>query len=154
MNNFKWLALPVLLQLIACAGKPGAQKLSPAGDITGTWKLVSATTITGKDTLVTFPVKDQEMIKIFNGSHFSFFKHDVKKGKTAAAAFDCGAGTYQLTGDNYTEHLTYCNYRDWENREFNFKVQLKNDSLIQRGIEKIDSLHINHEIIEIYTRLK
>jgi len=154
MNKLKWLMLPVLLELVACSGAPESKKENAGADLNGTWKLVSAKTITGKDTLITFPVKGQEMIKMFNGTHFSFFKHDLKKGKTPAAAFDCGAGTYKLSGEDYTEHLAYCSYRDWENLDFKFKLQMKNDTLIQRGIEKIDSLHVNHEIIEIYAKMK
>lgn len=122
--------------------------------IIGTWKLVSSTVVTKKDTLFTYPVKDQEMIKMFNGSHFSFFKHDIKKGALKTPVYDTGAGTYVLSGDDYQEHLDYCNYRDWENRAFKFKLSLRNDTLIQKGIERIDSLNVDQEITEIYTRVR
>lgn len=122
--------------------------------LNGTWKLVSSRVITKKDTAVTYPVKDQEMIKIFNGSHFAFFKHDVKKGAVSAPVYDSGAGTYKLTGNNYEERLEYCNYREWENTSFKFKLTLRNDSLIQQGIERIDSLNVNQEITEIYTKIR
>lgn len=124
--------------------------------IIGTWKLVSSKKIIKKDTVSTYPIKGQseEMLKMFNGTHFSFFKHDLQKGKTATPIFDSGAGTYALSGNQYSEHLVYCNYRDWENTKFKFTLTLKNNTLIQRGIEKIDSLNINQEIIEIYTKVK
>lgn len=120
----------------------------------GTWHLVSSKSITKGDTTVTTPPKDQEMVKIFNNTDFAFFTHDLKKGKVAKPVFDSGSGTYTLQGNNYSEHLAYCNYRDWENRDFKFTVQFKNDTLIQSGIEKIDSLNIDHEIIEIYVKMR
>jgi hypothetical protein len=120
----------------------------------GSWHLISSKSITKGDTTITTPPKDQEMIKIFNGTDFAFFTHDLKKGKVAKPVFDSGSGTYTLSGSNYAEHLAYCNYRDWENRDFNFTVQFKHDTLIQRGIEKIDSLNINHEIIETYVKAR
>jgi hypothetical protein len=120
----------------------------------GTWHLISSKSIKKGDTVVTTPPKDQEMVKIFNGTDFAFFTHDKKAGKVATPVFDSGSGTYTLLGNNYTEHLAYCNYRDWENRNFKFTVQFKHDTLIQRGIEKIDSLKIDREIIETYVKLR
>ena len=66
--------------------------------------------------------------------------------------FDAGSGTYTLDGEAYSEHLAYCNYREWENRDFHFNLRVHNDTLIQTGIEKIDSLNINQEILEIYVK--
>ncbi|MET3114206.1 hypothetical protein AAKU52_001939 [Pedobacter sp. CG_S7] len=119
----------------------------------GTWKLVYSKVTTGKKTEITYPVKDQEMIKIFSGHHFAFFKHDVKKGKIDTPVFSSGAGTYTISGDVYKEHLSYCNYREWENMDFEFTISLKKDSLIQKGIERIESLNVDQEIIEIYKRI-
>lgn len=137
----------------SCQEKNTAESLS-AASLNGTWRLISSKVVTGKDTTFTYPVKDLEMIKLFNGSHFAFFKHDIKKGGIKNPVFDSGAGTYKLAGDNYEEHLDYCNYREWENTGFKFKLTLKNDTLVQKGIEKIDSLNVNQEITEIYTRVR
>ncbi|MEE1946966.1 hypothetical protein VRU48_17715 [Pedobacter sp. KR3-3] len=106
--------------------------------------------------MTTYPVKGeiQETLKMFNGSHFSFFTHDLEKGKVKTPAFSAGAGTYSLSGNAYSEHLIYCSYRDWENTKFKFTLTLKNNTLIQKGIEKIDSLNVNHEIIEVYVKVK
>lgn len=125
--------------------------------LTGTWKLAYSKMIKNGDTSTTYPVagKQTEMIKMFNGSHFSFFSHDLKKGAdSATAAYSSGAGTYTLTGDQYEEHLQYCSFRGWEDKHFTFTLTLQNDTLLQRGIEKIDSLHVNHEIVEAYTRVR
>lgn len=131
-----------------------AQKTADKPVLTGTWQMISAKAVTNKDTAITFSAKDQKMIKIINGTHFAFFSHDLKKGKDSAAVFDSGAGTYSLSGNIYTEHLEYCNYREWEGRSFTFSIQLGKDTLIQRGIEKVESLNINREIIEEYVRIK
>lgn len=142
------------LALASCTNQTETKKAASGQPINGTWKLISAKVITKGDTVNTFPVENQEMIKQFNDTHFSFFKHDINKGKGKTAIFDSGSGTYTLNGDNYEEHLQYCNYRDWENLKFNFTVNIKNDTLVQRGIEKIDSLNVNHEIVETYVKLK
>jgi len=151
----KFLLIP-MLALAACA-QPSAEKTIadvPVTPLQGTWKLISAVKIIKADTAVTYPEKGQEdeMIKVINGDHFAFFKHDLKKG--GKSIFDSGAGTYSLTGDNYTENLQYCNYREWEGHSFNFKVSFKGDTLQQKGIEKIDSLKIDQEIVETYIRIK
>ena len=54
----------------------------------------------------------------------------------------------------YTEYLDYCNHREWEGSSFLFTVSIKNDSLVQRGIEKVDKAGIDRVIIETYTRVK
>ncbi|WP_224751019.1 lipocalin-like domain-containing protein [Mucilaginibacter pankratovii] len=153
--KIKFLFIP-LVALAACK-QPSAEKTIvdvPITPLQGTWKLISAVKIIKADTAITYPEKGQEdeMIKVINGDHFAFFKHDLKKG--GKPIFDSGAGTYSLTGDNYTENLQYCNYREWEGHSFNFKVSFKGDTLQQKGIEKIDSLKIDQEIVETYIRIK
>ncbi|HEY9258223.1 hypothetical protein [Chitinophaga sp.] len=156
------LRLPVAIGIIACTlASCGEKKATVATTevlpLTGTWKLAYSKMIKNGDTSTTYPVpgKPNEMIKMFNGSHFSFFSHDLSKGSdSATAAFSAGAGTYTLTGDKYEEHLQYCSFRGWEDKHFSFTLTLQNDTLIQRGIEKIDSLNVNHEIVEAYTRLR
>jgi hypothetical protein len=152
-SKFLFISLVVL----AACKQPSTEKTIadvPVTPLQGTWKLISAVKIIKADTAVTYPEKGQEdeMIKVINGDHFAFFKHDLKKG--GKPIFDSGAGTYSLTGDNYTENLQYCNYREWEGHSFNFKVSFKGDTLQQKGIEKIDSLKIDQEIVETYIRIK
>jgi PhzF family phenazine biosynthesis protein len=157
-----WLELKLAMMLLictvlysSCKQSSQAKDTPAAGQISGSWRLVSNVIITKGDTVIAYPVKgkDQVMIKMYNDSHFSFFTHDTKQGKTTSPVFDSGAGTYKLAGNNYSEHLEYCNYREWENHDFNFKLSIRQDTLVQRGIEKIDSLNVNREIIETYVRL-
>lgn len=122
--------------------------------LNGTWSLVSSAIIVNKDTTITFPVAGQEMIKIFNNDTFAFFKHDLSGGKDSSKVFDAGAGSYKLEGENYSEHLAYCNYRAWEGHDFSFQLKVNGDTIIQSGIEKIDSLGVNQEIREVYVRKK
>lgn len=151
--KYHFLFIALVIPIVSC-NRPLPAMQQTDLPIIGTWQLVSDIIITKGDTAVTFPVKgkDEVMIKIYNHTHFSFFKHDKKQGKVSVPVYDSGAGTYKLTGEEYTEHLEYCNYREWENHDFSFKLSIRNDTLVQRGIEKIDSLHINHEIIETYIR--
>lgn len=122
--------------------------------IEGTWRLISAETTEGDSTFSTFN-KNTKMIKIINESHFAFFNHDLKNGKdSASAVFFGGGGKYTLKDSIYTENLEYFNNRDWENHKFEFVVKVQNDTLIQRGIERIQKLGIDRVIIEKYVREK
>lgn len=125
-----------------------------SSSINGTWKLISGTLIEKGDTTVTDYTKGKNAIKIINDTHFSFLNHDLNKGKDSTASFGAGGGKYTLVGDKYTEFLEYCNAREWENNKFEFTVTVKNDTLIQTGIEKIDSISVNRLNIEKYVKVK
>ena len=94
------------------------------------------------------------MIKVINETHFAFFNHDLNNGKKADALFFGGGGKYTLKDSIYTEHLEYFNNRDWENNKFDFTLKVKNDTLIQKGIEKVEKLGVDRIIIEKYVREK
>ena len=150
--------LPAIMALtfVSCNAPGSSSKNTAAERVIGSWKLVSNKMITAGDTVIAFPEKgkDEIMIKLFNETHFSFFRHDQKQGKITAPVYDSGAGSYTLSGTAYTEHLEYCNYREWENHDFSFQLTIHNDTLVQSGIEKIDSLKVNREIIETYVRIR
>jgi hypothetical protein len=122
--------------------------------IQGTWKLLTGTLIDKGDTTVTDYTKDKEFIKIINATHFAFLSHDLNKGKDSSAMFSAGGGKYSLKDSVYTEHLEYCNDRQWEGNDFQFTVTINNDTLIQQGVEKIDSIGVNRLNIEKYVRIK
>lgn len=133
-------------------------KVDPAqtGDlqINGTWKLQSGTLIENGDTTVTDYTQKRSFIKIINDSHFAFLQHDLQQGKDSTASFSAGGGSYILKGNSYTEHLEYCNDRNWEGHDFTFTLTLSGDTLIQQGIEKIESAGVNRLNIEKYIRVK
>jgi|SRR5215831_13223742 len=123
--------------------------------IQGTWKLITGTLIEKGNTTVTDYTKGKEFIKIINDSHFAFLDHDLNKGKDSASAeFSSGGGHYSLNDSTYTEHLEYCSDRQWEGNDFQFTITINNDTLIQQGVEKIDSLGVNRLNIEKYVRIK
>ncbi len=144
----------VVASLLSCNEKKEPSAASTTSPLNGTWKLISAKSVENKDTTITAPVAGQETIKIFNDSYFAFFTHDLKHGTDSPKVYGSGSGTYTLVNDVYSEHLEYCTYREWEDKDFSFVMQIKKDTIIQNGIEKIDSLNINHEIIETYVRIR
>lgn len=122
--------------------------------IAGTWKLLSGTLIEKGDTTVTDYTKDVSFIKIINDTHFAFLQHSLKDAKDSTSSFDAGGGRYSLKDSTYTEHLEYCKEPEWEGHDFTFTVTIKNDTLTQSGIEKLDSAGINRMNIEKYVRMK
>ena len=150
------LCLFAALLYTSCKEKNKTRDSTASSEIQGTWKLISNVIITKGDTVIAYPEKgkDKIMLKMYNDSHFSFFTHDTKQGKVKDPVYESGAGTYRLNGDDYAEHLEFCNYREWEDHDFNFKLNIRQDTLVQRGVERIDSLNVNREIIETYVRLK
>jgi hypothetical protein len=124
-------------------------------DISGTWKLLSGTLIENNVATVTDYTRDKEFIKIINATHFAFLGHDLSKGKDSSSAyFSSGGGHYSLVDSSYTEHLEYCNDRQWEHNDFKFTVTVNNDTLLIKGIEKVEGTNVNRLNIEKYIRVK
>ena len=148
MNLKKTISiLIVTLTIIACNSN------KEQNQIEGTWRLVSATATQKDSTFSTFNPKTK-MIKILNDSHFAFFNHDLNNGKDSTAVFFGGGGKYTLKDSVYTESLEYFNNRAWENNTFEFVIKIKNDTLIQKGVEKVEKLGVDRIIIEKYVREK
>jgi len=142
-------AFLITLLYISCTNNKNS---SP---IAGTWRLMSGTVIEKNDTMITDYTKDKQFIKIINDSHFSFLGHDLNKGKDSATTFfSAGGGTYTLKDSAYTEHLEYCNDRQWEKNDFSFTITVHNDTLVQQGVEKVEGTGINRLNIERYVRVK
>ena len=135
--------------LVSCESK----KETTAIPLTGTWRLISAETTEKDSTFSTFNPKTK-MIKIINDTHFAFFNHDLNNGKDSTAVFFGGGGKYTLKDSTYTENLEFFNNRQWENGKFEFTVKIKNDTLTQKGIEKVEKLGIDRIITEKYVREK
>lgn len=147
--------LSVCTFIISCdMASSGDTPKSTSNQLVGSWRLLTGTLIEKGDTVVTDYTKNVSFIKIINDNHFAFMHHDLKKGKDSAAVFSSGAGSYTLKDSLYTEHLEYCTAREWEGHDFTFTVIIKNDTLTQSGIEKIDSLGINRLNIERYVRVR
>lgn len=126
---------------------------SNTSNIQGTWQLITGITIQNNDSTITDYTTGKSFIKVINASHFAFMGHDLNKGKDSTAFYTSGGGTYELKDSAYTEHLQYCSDRAWEGNDFNFTVSINNDTLIQQGLEKIDSIGVNRINIEKYIRV-
>jgi len=140
----------IVMTLLSCKGK-----ISKPSSIliVGTWQLITGTLIEKGDTIVTDYTKNISFIKIINDTHFAFLQHDLKKGQDSDAVFVSGGGRYSLSDSLYTEHLEYCNARNWEGNDFKFTISIKADTLIQTGVEKVESAGVNRINIEKYIRV-
>jgi hypothetical protein len=148
------LALLVLITISCTFDLKNEETIEPAA-LEGTWELLSETKIEKGDTTFTPAASTQRMIKILNATHFSFVRHDLTQGKdSTTATFVAGAGTYSLTDSAYSENLEYCSAREWEGNSFNFTVNVVNDTLVQKGLERIEELGIDRIIIERYVRVR
>lgn len=145
------IVLAGFLLVVSCnSNKASQQPLA----IEGSWQLLGATTIQNGDTTNSVNAATEKMVKIINATHFAFLRHDVNKGKDSTAVYSSGGGAYTLNGNQYTEQLEYCSAREWEGHRFEFTVSINGDTLLQTGIEKIDSLGINRTIVEKYIRIR
>lgn len=141
--------------LMSCGEQMGNKVSKPSpSSVAGTWRLLTGTVIEKGDTVVTDYTKNISFIKIINDTHFAFLQHDLNKGKDSAAVFVSGGGSYSLSDSSYTEHLEYCSARNWEGNDFKFTVNIKNDTLTQSGVEKVESAGVNRINIERYIRMK
>jgi len=145
--QMKYLLLPVVL-LLSCST---SQK--PAAPIVGSWQLFYAATITRGDTSLMDIAKGTRMIKIINDTHFAFLRHEPDVD-TVPGLFDGGGGRYTLKDNTYTEYLDFYKDRDWEGKSLTFTVNISNDTLVQKGMEKVEAENIDREIIEKYVRVK
>lgn len=149
--KIKIVFVTVTAILLSCTGKIS----KPAPNLVGgTWQLLRGTLIEKGDTIVTDYTKNISFVKIINDTHFAFLQHDLKKGQDSNAVFVSGGGRYTLNDSSYTEHLEYCSARNWEGNDFKFTISFKGDTLIQTGVEKVESAGVNRMNIEKYIRLK
>jgi hypothetical protein len=133
--------------VVSCTTK---QKDTP---LVGTWELISATATEKDSTYSTFD-SNRKMIKLINATHFAFLNHAVQPGSdTAADRFSAGGGKYTLVDSVYTEELDYYVDKAWENNKFKFVININKDTLIQKGVEKVEKLGIDRVIIEKYRRV-
>ena len=117
--------------------------------IEGSWKMIYAD-IRENDSIHLKDLSNTDFIKIINKSHFAFFNQE----RGSAENFFGGAGTYTLTGDDYTETLSFLGVTEVRGHVFPFKIEIKGDTLIQQGQEKVEGANIDRYIVEKYIRIK
>jgi Lipocalin-like domain len=147
-----------LLLIIITFSFLSCEKKSTGNDsklnIKGTWKLFEATIIEKGDTAITDYTKDISFIKIINDSHFAFLSHNIPSAKDSSSTYSSGGGKYSLTNDVYTEHLEYCSDKAWEGHDFQFKLEIHGDTLVQTGVEKVENAGVDRLNIEKYVLQK
>ena len=116
--------------------------------IEGTWQMVYAQTMEN-DSISIKDLSNTNFIKIINQSHFAFFNQDEVNSDN----FYGGAGTYTIDGNNYVETLSFIKFQEIRGNQFPFHVEIIGDTLIQSGIEEVESAGINREVIEKYIRI-
>lgn len=144
-------AAAIVWVLVSCSNNQTKEKTT-SNPMIGTWKLLKGTLIENGDTTITDYTNNLSFIKIINSTHFAFLQHDLNKDSTTS--FVAGGGRYSLKDSSYTEHLEYCSAREWEGHDFLFTIQIKNDTLTQSGIEKIEGTNVNRMNVEQYVRSK
>lgn len=146
--------MKVLLGVLLCVFAFAGCEKKTETTLIGTWQLVSATSTEKDSTFSTFNPKVQ-MIKIINPTHFAFLSHDISNNKdSTAAAYTAGGGKYTLKDSTYTEFLEYFIDKQWEGHKFEFTVKIENDTLTQKGVEKLEKLGIDRIIVEKYIKVK
>jgi hypothetical protein len=145
------ILLIVAATIMSCTGNTEVTKPSV---INGTWLLLKGTLIDKGKTTVTDYTRNTSFIKIINDSHFAFLQHDLTKGQDSNAVFVAGGGRYSVNDSTYTEHLEYCSARNWEGNDFKFTYSVKDDTLVIKGIERVESEGVDRINIEKYIRLK
>ena len=149
--KIKYSLIIILLSLVACSNKKDKKENSVL-NIQGTWELISSEIIEkGKSQFTPFS-GELKMIKIINGTHFAFLKQSINPKDSSS--FDAGGGYYTLSQHDYTEHLDYYKDKKWEGKTFKFKITLNKDTLIQKGVEKVEEANVDRVIIEKYIRAK
>ncbi|MDT0552545.1 hypothetical protein [Urechidicola vernalis] len=139
-----YLLMVIAMTIISCAHNENS-----TASIKGTWKLFYGS-IEENDSLQIKDISKSDFIKIINASHFSFFN----QVKGTSESFYGGAGTYTLNGNDYVESLNYIGSTDLRGHKFPFKIELKGDTLIQYGHEKVEAANIDRYIVEKYVRIK
>jgi hypothetical protein len=154
-QNMRIIGFLVISTILLSCGAVTDKSAAPGSKpIAGTWKLLKGVLVEKGDTTVTDYTKNISFIKIINDTHFAFLQHDLEKGKDSAATFVAGGGRYLLKDSTYTEHLEYCSAREWEGHHFTFTITHSGDTLIQRGIEKVEGAGVDRLNTETYVRVK
>ena len=151
MKKFVYLIV-IITTLSSCAKKEEVKNpgLAPETNrIEGSWKLVYAD-ILENDSLQIKDLSNTDFIKIINRTHFAFFNQD----RETSDNFMAGGGSYTFDGGSYKETLNFIASPDYRGHVFPFEVEIKGDSLIQKGHEKIEEAGLDRYIVEKYIRIK
>jgi hypothetical protein len=125
-----------------------SESIKVKNSIQGTWKLVYAE-IREQDSIQVKDLTNTDFIKIINADHFAFFNQD----RGTSDNFMSGAGSYAYNGTDYVETLDFISLTELRGHEFPFQLEIKGDSLIQQGHEKVEEAGLDRYILEKYVRI-
>jgi len=140
----------VFLTIVFCATLVGCTS-ETKNKLEGTWRLVSGTSKTA-DTTREYSQMHYRGIKMIYENHFALVGRYIRDGDTLD---NYGGGSYVIEGNNYTETVNYHKYGPWIGETIPFEVEVRNDTLIQKGPRKIGKYQdTKWELREVYERMK
>ena len=138
------LSLPLCLALLGCVSEK-------KNAIEGTWRVVAGTMKTA-DTTISYSQANLFGMKMIVDNHWAIFGQPLGDGDTSAYY---GGGTYTLEGNIYTESVKYNIVKSRVGRAIPFEVEVRNDTLIQKGPPKTaEYANSKWEIYEVWVRMK
>lgn len=149
MKNYIALLVVILLVISCNIKKESVEIVAAKKEIEGSWKLIYGE-VKENDSVQVKDLSNSDFIKIINETHFAFFNQP----KGTSEGFYGGGGTYTLEGDVYIEKLNYVSVDDVRGHVFPFTIEIKEDTLIQYGLEEVKEANIKRDIIEKYIRIK
>jgi len=140
----------IALTLLLCIALLGCAR-EKMNTLEGTWRLVAGTNKFA-DTTYDYAKMGYDGIKMWCGNHFVFVGRVVRNGDTTN---NYGGGTFTQEGNTYTEVISYFPVRTMVGDTISFEVQVKNDTLIQKGPLKTGKYRdTKWELYEVYERVK
>jgi hypothetical protein len=140
----------IALTLLLCLGLLGCVN-EKKNAIEGTWRLVSGWQKTAEAT-DKYSQANYQGIKMIYGGHWAILGRSVRDKDTLD---NYGGGTYTLEGNNYTESIQYFVAKAAIGNVVPFEVEVRNDTLIQKGPRKIgEYADSKWELYEVWTRMK
>lgn len=142
----KVVALTLLLWL-TLAGCVSEKKHA----IEGTWRIVSGTMKTA-DTTMSYSQSNLFGMKMIANNQWAIFGQPLGAGDTSAYY---GGGTYILEGNIYKESIKYNIVKSRVGRTIAFEVEVRNDTLIQKGPPKtVEYANSKWALYEVWVRVK
>ena len=138
------LTLSMCLVVLGCAS--GKKKA-----IEGTWRVVAGTMKTA-DTTISYSQANLFGMKMIVDDQWAVFGQPLGGGDTLAYY---SGGSYTLEGDIYMESIKYNILQSRVGRTIAFEVEIRNDTLIQRGPPKAAQIAPRTwELYEVWVRVK
>ncbi len=126
MKKIVFFSLVITLIIGSCAQK------EVKSNCEGSWEMVGFTSMSG-DAATNYKIPSPEngsQIKLWTKNHFAF----AGIVKTDTSEVDVyGSGTYTLVGDKYEENIIYHNDKKIINIKDKFLLEIRNDTLFQKG---------------------